>query len=69
MGHITPTISPLEPLILSDGLVYELGLFEEREVYRFYANKRRKNCTLMEVMNLWLIVFWLRTDREFRRNR
>lgn len=53
---MTTTISPLESLILSDALLYELGLFEEREVYRFYANERRKNCTFMEVMNLWLIV-------------
>lgn len=36
--------------------MYELGLFEQREVYRFYVNERRKNCTLTEVMNLWLIV-------------
>ena len=53
---MTTTIYPLESLILSDALLYELGLFEEREVYRFYVKKRRENCTLMEVMNLWLIV-------------
>ena len=53
---MTTTTAPFEPLILSDALLYELGLFEEREVYRFYVKERRENCTLMEVMNLWLIV-------------
>lgn len=53
---VTAAILPFEPLILNDALVYDIGLFEQREVYRFYANERRKNCTLMEIMNLWLIV-------------
>lgn len=53
---MTPTIAPFEHLILSDRLVYELGLSEQREVYQFYASERRNNCSFMEIMNLWLIV-------------
>ena len=51
-----PAALPLEPLIIGDELAHEIGVFERDEVYKFYASERRKHCTMMEIMDLWLVV-------------
>jgi hypothetical protein len=46
----------LEPVILPDGLSYELSSFRWNEVRKFYIETRRRNCTYMQIMDLWLVV-------------
>src|SRR5882672_6356006 len=46
----------LEPVILPVALSHELDQFRENEARKFYVENRRKNCTHMQIMDLWLVV-------------
>ncbi len=50
------TISTIEPLELPPDLNYELDQFRDGEARKFYVQQRRKSCTFMEIMDLWLVV-------------
>ncbi len=46
----------IEPVELSPALNHELDQFSDGEARKFYVQQRRKNCTFMQIMNLWLNV-------------
>jgi 5-methylcytosine-specific restriction endonuclease McrA len=46
----------IEPFELSAELNYQLDHFRDNEARKFYVRERRKNCTFMQIMDLWLVV-------------
>jgi len=49
------TFPIIENVELPADLNYEIGRFGNDEARKFYIRERRKNCTFMQIMNLWLV--------------
>ncbi len=50
------TFPIIESLELPPELDHELDQFRDGEARKFYVQQRRRNCTFMEIMDLWLVV-------------
>jgi 5-methylcytosine-specific restriction endonuclease McrA len=50
------TFSIIEPVELPPELNHQLDEFQNDEVRKFYVRQRRKHCTFMQIMDLWLVV-------------